>query len=57
MRADVDENSAINSMCGSYGANLQWCMGQFKTQLTENLQSGQNKCSNKMVISLTLSHN
>lgn len=53
----MDENSAINSMCGSDGANLQWCMGQFKTQLTENLQSGQNKCSNKMVISLTLSRN
>lgn len=44
-------------MCGSYGANLQWCTGQLKTQLTENLPSGQNKCSNKIVICLTLPHN
>lgn len=53
----MDEKSIINFMGRSYEANLQWHIGQFETLLTDNLQSGQNKCSNKIVICLTLPHN
>lgn len=56
-RANVDRKLIINPTCGSDGASLRWHVGRFKMQLTENVQSGQNKYSDKMVVYITLSHN